>query len=98
MSWLNIAAELVRGAMSARQALPPRGQESLPEDVAGLTELVQRYRSEVDRGFDALTQAMEEQNERQLRALRAQRLWNYGLLAAVVVMAVVLVVVASGGR
>ena len=95
MSWLNLAAELVRGAMSAREPRIPKGQENLPEDVAGLTELVQRYRSEVDRGFDALTQGMEAQNQRQLLALRAQRRWNYGLLAAVVGMAVALVVIAS---
>lgn len=95
MSWLNIAAELVRGAMSAREVRPPKRLENLPEDVAGLTELVQRYRSEVDRGFDALTQAMEEQNARQLQALRVQRLWNYGLLAAVIAMAIALVVITA---
>ena len=95
MSWLNIAAELVRGAMSAREVRPSKGHENLPQDVAGLTELVQRYRVEVDRGFDALTRALEEQNERHLQALRVQRRWNYGLLAAVVGMAVALVVIAA---
>jgi hypothetical protein len=87
MSWLSIAAELVRGAMSSREPRPPRPQAELPSNAPGLLELVQRYRSEVERGLAAVSQAIQDQNERQLEAFRIQRRWNYGLLIGLVAVA-----------
>jgi hypothetical protein len=92
MSWWSIAAELVKGAMNVSQARPPRPPSEAPPDGVNVIELVQRYRAEVDRGFESLSQAIQEQNERHLQALRIQRRWNYGLLAGLVVVAVVAMV------
>jgi hypothetical protein len=92
MSWWSIAAELVKGAMNARPARPPRPPSEPPPNGTNLVELIQEYRAEVDRGFEALSRTISDQNERNLQALRIQRRWNYGLLAGLVVMAVVTVV------
>jgi hypothetical protein len=92
MSWWSIAAELVKGAMNARPARPPKPPSEPPPDGTNLVELIQEYRAEVDRGFEALSRTISDQNERNLQALRIQRRWNYGLLAGLVVMAVVTVV------
>ena len=89
MSWLNIAAELVKGAMNARQTRPATPPADLPKDVVELMELIDRYRSEVNTGIEGLTQTIQEQKQRQLHALRVQRRWNYGLLAGVVALAFV---------
>ena len=91
MSWWSIAAELVKGAMNARPA-PPRPPSEPPPEGANIVDLIQEYRAEVDRGFDALSKSIREQNERSVRALRLQRRWNYGLLAGLVVVGVVMVV------
>ena len=88
MSWWSIAAELVKGAMNARPTRPSRPPEGPPPDGFNLAELIQQYRTEVDQGFEALSQTIQEQNQRQLRALKLQRRWNYGLLAGLVVVAV----------
>ena len=95
MNWLNIAAELVRGAMNARQQRPPKPPEETPKDVQELMDVIHRYRTEVNSGIDALAQTIEEHKERQFRAMQVQRRWNYGLLAGLVTVAVVVVVLAS---
>jgi hypothetical protein len=88
MSWLNIAAELVRGAMNARQTRPPKPSGDVPKDIEELMDAIHQYRSEVNSGIEALAQTIQDQRERQLRAMRAQRRWNYGLLLGLVAMAV----------
>src|SRR4029453_2269075 len=88
MSWWSIAAELVKGAMSVSQARPPRPPEEPPPNGLNLAELLQRYREEVDRGFEGLSQTIHEQNQRYERALKAQRRWNYGLLVGLVSVAI----------
>src|SRR5262245_2106165 len=92
MSWLRIAAELVRGAMTNREPRPPTPQGDLPSSASGLLDLVQRYRSEVDHGLAAVSQAIQDQNERQQEAFRIQRRWNYGLLVGLVAVATLSVV------
>jgi hypothetical protein len=92
MSWWNIAAELVKGAMNARQARPPSPPAEPPPDGLNLAELLQRYREEVDRGFEALARTIQEQNKRYEQALKIQRRWNYGLLAGLVAVAALSVV------
>jgi hypothetical protein len=89
MSWLNIAAELVRGAMNARQTRPLKPPGDLPRDVEELMDVIHRYRSEVNSGIEGLAQTIHDQRERQLRAMRVQRRWNYGLLLGLVAMAVI---------
>jgi hypothetical protein len=92
MSWWSIAAELVKGAMSAREVRPPRPPAELPPNGANIAELIQRYRAEVDRGFEALSLTIREQNERHDHAVRMQRRWNYGLLVGLVSVAVLALV------
>jgi hypothetical protein len=84
MSWWSIAAELVKGAMNAREPRPTRPPTRVPANDLNLAELLQRYREEVDRGFESLAQTIHEQNQRQMRALKIQQRWNYGLLAGLV--------------
>ena len=93
MSWWSIAAELVKGAMNAREPRPTRPPTELPANDLNLAELLQRYREEVDRGFESLAQTIHEQNQRQVRALKIQQRWNYGLLAGLVVVVAVLAIV-----
>ena len=88
MSWWSIAAELVKGAMNVREARPPRPPAELPPNGVNVAELIQRYRAEVDRGFDALSQTIREQNERYDHAVRLQRRWNYGLLVGLVAVSI----------
>ena len=92
MSWLRIAADLLRGAMTSE--LPPRhvADQPPPENMTDLLDLINRHRSDVRLGFESLSQNIREQREAHEQALRAQRRWNYGLLAAVLVLAVLVVV------
>lgn len=87
MNWLKIAAEIVRGAMSSRELLLPKPEAEVLPDSPSVFELIQRYRSDVERGVAALTQEIQAQNERLERALRIQRRWNYGLLAGLLAFA-----------
>jgi hypothetical protein len=93
VSWIRIAAELIRGAMSSgdsRQLAPV--DTPPPEDLQGVVDLVKRYRAEVDRGFDAVSQLIQEQEQRHQQALRIQRRWNYALLVGILVTMAVVVV------
>lgn len=91
MNWLKIAAELFRhtiasGGLSARppeRQLPPAAAET--QDVVGL---LNSYRAEVERNLQTLAQILADQNNRLLRALEIQRRWNYGLTAAIVIVAI----------
>lgn len=87
MNWLKIAAEIVRGAMSSRELLLPKAEAEVLSDSPSVFELIQRYRSDVERGVAALTQEIQAQNERLERTLRIQRRWNYGLLAGLLAFA-----------
>ena len=60
-----------------------------PGDLQGVVDLVKRYRAEVDRGFDAVSQMIQEQEQRHKQALRIQRRWNYALLAGLVATMIV---------
>jgi hypothetical protein len=91
MSWLKIAAELVRGAMNSREA-PPRPRLVNPSDSPSLFEVIQQHRTEIDRSLESLTEEIREQSDRHARAIQAQRRWNYGLLAALLITAALVVV------
>jgi Flp pilus assembly protein TadB len=92
MNWVRLAAEIVRGAIGTREARPPATQDYIPRDSSSLIDLIQQYRSQVDRGLAALSQEIQDRNERQQHALRIQRRWNYGLLTGLLVLAVLVVV------
>ena len=86
MSWLRIAAEIVRGAMSSREPLLPKPDVEVLRDSPSVFEVIQKYRSDVEHGLAALSQEIQAQNDRHERALRMQRRWNYGLLAGVLAL------------
>jgi hypothetical protein len=86
MSWLRIAAEIVRGAMSSREPLLPKPDVEVLRDSPSVFEIIQKYRSDVEHGLAALSQEIQAQNDRHERALRIQRRWNYGLLAGVLAL------------
>jgi hypothetical protein len=86
MSWLRIAAEIVRGAMSSREPLLPKPEVEVLRDSPSVFEIIQKYRSDVEHGLTAVSQEIQAQNERHERALRIQRRWNYGLLAGLLAL------------
>ena len=86
MSWLRIAAEIVRGAMTSREPLLPKPEVEVLRDSPSVFEVIQKYRSDVEHGLAAVSQEIQAQNDRHERALRIQRRWNYGLLAGVLAL------------
>ena len=90
MSWIRLAAELIRGAMSSGDNRPsPVADLPPPDNLQGVVDLVKQYRAEVDRGFGAVSQMIQEQEQRHQHALRIQRWWNYGLLAGLLATMIV---------
>jgi len=95
VSWINIAAELIRGAMRSRPRPPPPKSSPPPPpqaDLNGLIDLIERHRAEVNHGFDAVSQMVQAQQQRHEQALRLQKRWNYGLLAGLIALALVTIV------
>jgi hypothetical protein len=90
MNWVRLAAEIVRGAIVSREPRQPKPQDYIPRESSSVFELIQQYRSQVDRGLAALSQEIQDQNERHHRALQIQRRWNYGLLAGFLGLALLL--------
>jgi hypothetical protein len=89
VNWIKLASDLIREAVGTTETretpaepLPP------PSDLAGVFA---RHRAEIDRNFETLAQMINALNERQLKAMQAQRKWNYGLLAALVIIAIVMI-------
>jgi hypothetical protein len=76
---------------SGESSPPPKVDGPPPEDINGLIDLLNQQRAEVNRGFDAVSQMIQAQNQRHQEMLRRQRLWNYGLLAGVVGLGVVVI-------
>jgi len=94
VSWINLAAELIRGAMSSRPSPPPPkpGPPPVDANLNGLIDLIERHRAEVNHGFDAVSQMVQAQQQRHEQALRLQKRWNYGLLAGLIALALVTIV------
>ena len=92
MSWFKIAADLIRDAMSSGESSEqPQADPVPPADIAGLIGFVNRHRAEIDKNFEIVAQMLKVQNERHLRAMQIQRRWNYGLTAALVLVAILAV-------
>jgi hypothetical protein len=68
------ANPLSRGVFGARRAARP--------------SIFDHYRSEIDKNFKTVAAMLNVQNEQRLRAIRSQKWWNYGLAAAVVLLAI----------
>ena len=94
MSWFNIAANFLRDALSSSsESSPPVNEGPPPTNIAEVTELLNRHRFEIDKNFEAVAGMLEAQKKRHLKALQIQRRWNYGLTAALAVLAIVAVVI-----
>lgn len=94
MSWLQFAAGLIRDAMSSGESTEP-AQPTIPlppEDIAGIVNLIDYHRAEIDKNFQTVMAVLNAQNEQRLRAIRIQKRWNYSLAAAVVVLAILSIV------
>lgn len=89
MSWLSIAAGLLRDAMSSSsEPAEPVPQAPPPTNIAEVTELLNRHRAEIDKNFEAVAAMLNAQNNRLLKAMQIQRRWNYGLTAALVIVTI----------
>ena len=89
MSWLRIAADLLRDAMSSQSEPSETVQEAPPPaDISGVIGLLNRHRSEIDKNFATVAEMLKAQNERYLKAIQIQRRWNYVLTAALVIVAI----------
>ena len=89
MSWLRIAADLLRDAMSSSSEPPAPVQDAPPPaDISGVMGILNRHRSEIDKNFQIVAEMLNTQNEGHLKAIRIQRRWTYGLTAALVIVAI----------
>ena len=94
MSWFQLAAGLIRDAMASSESKEPaQGTTPLPPaDIAGIVNLIDYHRGEIDKNFETVAAMLNLQKEQHLRALRIQKRWNYGLTAAVVLLAILSIV------
>jgi hypothetical protein len=89
VSWLRIAADLLRDAMNSSSEPPEPVQEApLPTDISGVIGILNRHRSEIDKNFKTVAEMLNAQHERHLKAIQIQRRWNYSLTAALVFVAI----------
>jgi hypothetical protein len=89
MSWLSIAAGLLRDAMSSpSEPVEPVQQAPPPANISEVMDLLNRQRSEIDKNFEAVAAMLNAQNNRHLKAMQIQRRWNYGLTAALIIVTI----------
>ncbi len=89
MNWVKLAVDLAREAMSTRDT-PPRPETPQPADLGAA--LAQQF-ALIDRNMDAVVASVNAQNVKLERSLRRQRIWNYALLAGLIVAVIVAIVV-----
>jgi hypothetical protein len=94
MSWLQLAAGLIRDAMNSGESTEPAQgtTPAPPADISGIVDLIDRHRAEIDKNFETVAAMLNVQNEQRLRTIRIQKWWNYGLAAAVVFLAILWIV------
>jgi hypothetical protein len=89
MTWIRIAADLLREAMSSpAPQSPPPAEEAPAAGLDGVVGLLNRHRTEIDKNVEMVVQMLNAQNDRYLQAMRTQRRWNYGLAAGIVIVAI----------
>jgi len=92
MSWLAIAAGLLRDAMSAPSEPPAPVQDAPPPaDISVVMGLLNRHRYEIDKNFETVVEMLNGQRAQHLKAIQTQRRWNYGLTAALVILAILVI-------
>ena len=88
MSWIRIASDLIREAISVSNEASESKPQEAPPPPADIVGLLHRHRVEIDKNFETVVQMLNAQNERHLHAMKIQKRWNYGLTAAVVVVTI----------
>ena len=92
MSWLTLAAGLLRDAMSSSSEPPAPVQDAPPPaDISGVMGILNRHRSEIDKNFEAVAGMLNALNERHLKVTKIQRRWNYGLTTALIIVAILVI-------
>jgi len=94
MSWFQLAAGLIREAMNSGESTEPaqRTTPLPPADISGIVDLIDHHRAEIDKNFETVAAMLNVQNAQRLRAIRIQKWWNYGLAAAVMLLAILWIV------
>src|SRR5207249_192224 len=83
MNWLQLAIELTREAMKSG------AETAKPTEPADLGTALSQQFGLIDRQMDAIVRNLTAYNAKLDRTIRRQRIWNYLLAAAVVVLAVI---------
>src|SRR5260370_37854769 len=87
MSWLSLAAGLLRDAITSEgSSTPAREQSQIPPDVASIADYVNKLRGDTEKNFETVAQMLRAQNEQLLRTIQIQRRWNYSLAVALVII------------
>ena len=87
MSWIRFAADLLRDAMTSSPSSEPAQEPTPPPvDIAGVTSLIARHRTEIDKNLSTVVEMVNAQNARQLRAVATQRKWNYVFAVSIAVL------------
>src|SRR5262249_41442213 len=91
MSWFQLAAGLIREAMNSGESTEPaqRTTPLPPADISGIVDLIDHHRAEIDKNFETVAAMLNVQNAQRLRI---QKWWNYGLAAAVMLLAILWIV------
>jgi len=72
---------------SSSEPAGPARDEPPPATLAEMTDLLNRHRTEIDKNFEVVVGMLNTQKARHLEAMKIQRRWNYGLTAALVIVA-----------
>jgi hypothetical protein len=80
MNWMQLALQLTRAAMSIGDE--PQRQPETPRDLG--EALTQQF-TLIDRNIEAVASMVHAQNQRLERELKRQKIWNYALMAGLVI-------------
>ena len=80
MNWMQLALQLTRAAMGIDDE--PQRQPETPMDLG---EALTRQFALIDRNIEAVTRIVNAQNQRRERELKRQKIWNYALMAGLVI-------------
>jgi len=81
MNWMQLALQLTRAAMSIGDEPPP----PQPETPRDLGEALAQQFALIDRNIEAVARMVNAQNQRLERELKRQKIWNYALMAGLVI-------------
>jgi hypothetical protein len=80
MNWMQLALQLTRAAMSIGDEPQPQ-----PETPRDLGEALAQQFALIDRNIESVARMVNTQNQRLERELKRQKIWNYALMAGLVI-------------